>query len=56
LLDEFLSALEAKHPDLLYVCDQDLYELVEKGTYESMQSAVRVQVTKRMINAGVGRA
>jgi hypothetical protein len=55
LLDEFLRALEAKHPDLLYVCDQDLYDLVEKGTYESMQSAVRVQVTKRMINAGVGR-
>jgi hypothetical protein len=56
LLDEFLSTLEAKHPDLLYVRDQDLYDLVEKGTYESMQSAVRVQVTKRMINAGVGRA
>ena len=55
LLDQFLSTLEAKHPDLLYVCDQDLYDLVEKGTFESMQSTVRVQVTKGKFHGGVGR-
>jgi hypothetical protein len=47
LLDEFLAALEAKHPDLLYVRDEDLHDLVDKGTLQSMQAAVRVPVTKR---------
>jgi len=51
-LDEFLSALEARHPDLLYVRDEDLYDLVEKGTLPSMQSAVRVPVKKRKFTAG----
>ena len=46
-LDEFLTALEAKHPDLLYVRDEDLYDLVDQGRFQSMQSAVRVPVTKR---------
>jgi hypothetical protein len=50
-LDQFLGALEAKHPDLLYVNDEDLYNLVDKGLYESMQSAVRVPVTKRKFSA-----
>lgn len=52
LLDEFLAALEAKHPDLLYVRDEDLYDLVDKGAFESMQSRVQVQVTKRMFKSG----
>ena len=51
-LDEFLTTLEAKHPDLLYVRDEDLYDLVEKGTFQSMQSAVRVPVTKRKFTTG----
>ena len=51
LLDQFLSALEAKHPDLLYVNDEDLYDLVDKGRFQSMQSAVRVPVTKRKFSA-----
>jgi hypothetical protein len=46
-LDEFLAALEAKHQDLLYVRDEDLYDLVDKGIFQSMQSTVRVPVTKR---------
>jgi hypothetical protein len=56
-LDEFLAALEAKHPDLLYVRDEDLYDLVDKGTFQSMQSTVRVPVTKRKVTASdvVGR-
>jgi hypothetical protein len=48
LLDEFLSALESKLPDLLYVRDEDLYDLVDKGSFESMQGTVRVPVTKQM--------
>jgi hypothetical protein len=52
LLDEFLSALEAKYPDLLYVRDEDLYSLVETGRFESAQSTVSVRVTKRGINDG----
>lgn len=51
LLDEFLTALERKHPDLLYVRDGDLHDLVDKGDFESMQCATRVQVTKRIFAA-----
>ena len=47
LLDEFLTALEALHPDLLYVCDEDLYDLVDSGTLHSTESAVRLPVMKR---------
>jgi len=47
LLDKFLSALESKHPDLLYVSDEDLYNLVEKGSYRSLHSDVQVAVTRR---------
>ena len=50
LLHQFLSALEAKHPDLLYVHDEDLYDLVDTGT---VQSTVRVPVTKRKFTAGM---
>jgi hypothetical protein len=56
LLDQFLAALEAKHPDLLYVRDEDLYGLVDKGTFQSMQSVVRVPVTKRKFAAGAALA
>jgi hypothetical protein len=52
LLDEFLAALESKHPDLLYVRDEDLYDLIDKGSFESRQSVVRVGVSKRMFTAG----
>jgi hypothetical protein len=51
LLDEFLTALESKYPDLLYVRDEDLYDLVDKGEFESMGSATRVHVTKRGFHA-----
>jgi hypothetical protein len=51
LLDEFLSALESKHPDLLYVCDEDLYDLVNTGTFQSKQSAVMVPVTKKIFSS-----
>ncbi|MGA8617164.1 MAG: hypothetical protein WB660_01380 [Candidatus Sulfotelmatobacter sp.] len=47
LLDEFLTALETRHTDLLYGRDEDVYDLVDKGALRSTQSAVRVPVTKR---------
>jgi hypothetical protein len=46
LLDKFLTALEAKHPDLLYVHDEDLYQLVQVGSYESGAGRVSVNVHK----------
>jgi hypothetical protein len=51
-LDEFLTALEAKYADLLYVRDEDLYDLVNQGTFQSTQSVVRVPVTKRKFTTG----
>jgi hypothetical protein len=47
LLNEFLSALEAKHPDLLYLHDEDLYEAINRGSYETTQKKVRVTVIKK---------
>ena len=43
-LDEFLSALEAKHPDLLYVHDMNVYELVTRGKFKGPRGPVSVEV------------
>jgi hypothetical protein len=53
LLDQFLSVLEEKFPDLLYVRDEDIYDLVDKGTFESMNSVVRVEVKKKTSDRGL---
>jgi hypothetical protein len=42
LLDEFLSALERRYPDLLYIHDADLYHLANEGRYEGLQGSVPV--------------
>jgi hypothetical protein len=47
LLDEFLGALESRYPDLLYVHDEDLYNLVQMGFYESRTGRTSVNVGKR---------
>jgi hypothetical protein len=47
LLDQFLSVLETKYPDLLYLHDGDLYDLVQSGAYASESKAARVKVSKR---------
>lgn len=52
LLDEFLTALERKHPDLLYVRDEDICDLVNNGTLHSSQPTVRVAVTAKKFAAG----
>jgi len=44
VLDEFLSALEAKHPDLLYAHDINLYELVTRGKFKGPRGPVSVEV------------
>lgn len=44
VLDEFLGALEARHPDLLYVHDMNLYELVAKGKFKGPRGPVSVEV------------
>jgi hypothetical protein len=46
-LDDFFTALEAKHPDLLYLHDQDLYELVTQGSYRTSGANLQVNVTKQ---------
>ncbi len=47
LLDEFLSALESRHADLLYLHDEDLYEIVSKETYRAADGKARVNVSRR---------
>jgi len=46
-LDQYLSALEAKHPDLLYLHDQDIDDLVRQGSYETAYGPLPVSVTRK---------
>ncbi len=46
-LDEFLAALEMKHANLLYLHDEDLYDLVTKGRYNAQPRNVQVKVTQK---------
>lgn len=46
-LDELLTALESRHNDLLYLHDADLYDLVQRGVFQSSHGAVRVDVLKK---------
>jgi hypothetical protein len=48
LLDQFLTAVEDRHPDLLYLHDEDLHDLVTRGEYETQQGRVQVNVTRRV--------
>jgi hypothetical protein len=47
LLDQFLSAVEAKHPDVLYAHDGDIYDLVQSGCYVHESTKVPVTVSRR---------
>ena len=44
LLDEFLTALERKFPNLLYVHDMDAYDIVSRGKFRSVGGTVSVGV------------
>jgi hypothetical protein len=56
LLNEFLSALETKHADLLYLHDADVFELINQGSYETAQGITPVTVTKRFFSMAGGAA
>jgi hypothetical protein len=47
ILDSFLSALEAKYPNLLYVHDGDVCDLVERGKYRGKHGMVAVRVLQQ---------
>jgi hypothetical protein len=46
-LDQFFTALESKHADLLYLHDENLFELANKGFYTIPNGAVQVNVTRK---------
>jgi hypothetical protein len=47
LLDDFLNALESRHRDLLYLHDEDLYGIVNKGLYQTAQGDVAVNARSK---------
>ena len=47
LLDELLSVLEKKYPNLLYVDDADLWQIVNTGKFENGQGDVSVRVKQQ---------
>ncbi len=49
-LDEFFTALESRHADLLYLHDDNLLELVHKGSYAIADRAVTVNVIRKKFN------
>jgi hypothetical protein len=51
MLDEFLSAVEAKFPNLLYLHDGDLYDLTQSGTYASASTGAPVGISRRAFTA-----
>lgn len=51
VLDELLSALESKYPDLLYASDEDLYRMVTKGQLADGSQKVKVSTTQQSWNA-----
>ncbi len=46
-LDLFLSALQAKHPNLLYVHDADLYDIVMRGKLRNSYGQIPITVKVR---------
>jgi hypothetical protein len=55
-LDDFLSALESKHSNLLYLHDEDLYELVNTDFYTTPNGTSRATVTtKKFTRSGLPR-
>jgi hypothetical protein len=57
LLDEFLTALEKKWPDLLYAHDADLYSIATEGSYAGESGRVKVSATAVGVdNFGAGNS
>ncbi|HZQ68410.1 MAG TPA: hypothetical protein VFA68_07810 [Terriglobales bacterium] len=55
VLDEFLSALEALHPDLLYVNDEDVYRIVTEGKFEAAGETVSIRCQQHDADAATAR-
>jgi delta-aminolevulinic acid dehydratase/porphobilinogen synthase len=55
-LDEFLSALQRAHSDLMYLHDEDLCQLVNHGSCETPGGTLRVNVTKKTFIKAMVRA
>lgn len=51
-LDEFLNALETRYSGLLYLRDEDILELVTKGSYTGKSGTVQVGVTQKNFRKG----
>jgi hypothetical protein len=49
-LHEFLDSIESRHDNLFYLQDDNLFELVQKGSYASGDSTVTVNVTRKNFN------
>jgi hypothetical protein len=47
LLDEFLTVLESKYADLLYLHDDDLYDIVSTGFYKTKETNIAVKVERK---------
>ena len=54
-LDEFLTALEAKHSDLLYLHDEDLLRMIKTGNCETPQGPLQVSIRKKQVLRSSGR-
>jgi hypothetical protein len=52
-LDLLLTALESKYPELLYVHDQDLYNIVNQGAFESRDARVTVSARRQDLRTRV---
>jgi len=52
LMDEFLTTIEKKWPDLLYLHDADLFSLATEGSYAGENGRVKVGVRAGVTSAG----
>ncbi len=55
-LEEFLTAIESKHSDLLYLHDEELFEMVQTGYLKTAEGTMKANVIrKNFTKAGVAR-
>lgn len=55
-LDEFFSAIESKYADVLYLRDEDLYELIQGRPHKAEKEAGSLHVTARKFTKTARRA
>lgn len=49
-LGAFLAAVQTKHPHVLYLNDENLYQLIQQGAYETANGKTQVNVTKKKLS------